>query len=95
MPAVAGLPGQGDPMLFSDNGRLFYYWGCTPRSGIWGVELDAANPTRVLGEPREMIPFLPDTFPFERLGEAMASLESGRAKGKIVVDLHASEKAPA
>jgi xylan 1,4-beta-xylosidase len=69
IPKVPGIPGQGDPMLFSDDdGRLFYFWGCTPRSGIWGVELDAANPTRAIGEPREMIPFAPDTYPWERLG---------------------------
>jgi hypothetical protein len=69
MPKVAGMPGQGDPMLFSDDdGRLYYYWGCTPRSGIWGVELDAADPTHVIGEPRELIPFLPDTYAWERLG---------------------------
>jgi beta-xylosidase len=38
----AGVPGQIDPMLFSDDdGRLFYYWGCTPAEGIFGVELDA------------------------------------------------------
>ena len=30
-----GLPAQIDPMLFSDDdGRLFYYWGCTPTEGI-------------------------------------------------------------
>lgn len=69
MPPRPGLPSQTDPMLFSDDdGRLFYYWGCTPHSGIWGVELDAANPTRVIGEPQEMIPFLPDTYRWERLG---------------------------
>ena len=69
MPALAGIPSQIDPMLFSDDdGRLFYYWGCTPNSGIWGVELDAADPTRVIGQPQEMIPFLPDTYEWERLG---------------------------
>ena len=64
-----GLPGQTDPMLFSDeDGRLFYYWGCTPPSGIWGVELDAENPTHAISEPKEMIPFQPDTYSWERLG---------------------------
>ena len=43
----AGVPGQIDPMLFSDDdGRLFYYWGCTPTEGIFGVELDADDPTQ-------------------------------------------------
>jgi NADPH:quinone reductase-like Zn-dependent oxidoreductase len=27
------------------------------------------------------------TFPFERIGDAMAHLESGRAKGKVVVQM--------
>jgi hypothetical protein len=69
MPAIAGLPGQTDPMLFSDgDGRLFYYWGCTPHSGIWGVELDATDPTRVIGQPKELIPFQPDIYAWEHLG---------------------------
>ena len=34
-----------DPMLFSDeDGRLYFYWGCTKDGGIWGVELDAGEP---------------------------------------------------
>lgn len=69
MPDVPSMPGQIDPMLFSDDdGRLYYYWGCTPHSGIWGVELDRADPTRVVGGPRELIPFQPDKFGWERLG---------------------------
>ena len=68
-PAKPGLPGQTDPMLFSDeDGRLFYYWGCTPHSGLWGVELDPEKPTRVISEPKEMIPFRPDLFSWERVG---------------------------
>ena len=38
-----------------DDGRLFYYWGCTPTDGIFGVELDADNPTRMIGTPKKMI----------------------------------------
>ena len=34
----AGVPGQIDPMLFSDDGRLFYYWGCTPKIPSVGVQ---------------------------------------------------------
>src|SRR5919199_2747310 len=51
-----GVPAQIDPMLFSDDdGRLFYYWGCTPAEGIFGVELDADNPPRVIGKPVKLI----------------------------------------
>jgi hypothetical protein len=66
----AGVPGQIDPMLFSDDdGRLFYYWGCTPTEGIFGVELDADDPTRVVGKPVRVIAFEPDKFPWQRLGD--------------------------
>src|ERR1019366_1302105 len=52
IPLPPGLPSQIDPMLFSDDdGRLYYYWGCTPTDGIYVVELDADNPTRLLGKP--------------------------------------------
>ena len=66
----AGVPGQIDPMLFSDDdGRLFYYWGCTPTEGIFGVELDADDPTRVIGKPAKVIAFEPDKQPWQRLGD--------------------------
>jgi len=56
-------------MLFSDDdGRLFFYWGCTPSGGIWGAELDATNITNIKGEPKELIPFQPNTFPWESTG---------------------------
>lgn len=59
-----------DPMLFSDDdNRLFYYWGCSPTGGIWGVELNADNPMEVIGPAREMIPFRPKEFPWEAVGE--------------------------
>lgn len=64
------LPGHVDPMLFADDdGRLYHYWGCTPQGGIWGVELDTADPLRVIGEPKELIPFEPDRFPWQRVGD--------------------------
>ena len=65
-----GLPTHIDPMLFSDDdGRLSYYWGCTPAKGIFGVELDADNPTRVIGKPAKMIAFEPDKFPWQRMSD--------------------------
>ncbi|MFO0876891.1 MAG: endo-1,4-beta-xylanase [Gemmataceae bacterium] len=65
-----GVPGQTDPMLFSDDdGRLFYYWGCTPTEGIYGVELDADNPTKVIGKPVRVIAFEPEKAPWQQLGD--------------------------
>ncbi|AOS43205.1 Glycosyl hydrolases family 43 [Lacunisphaera limnophila] len=86
LPAVPGLPTHIDPMLFSDDdGRLFYYWGCTPNSGIWGVELDAADPTRVISPPKELIPFLPDTYKWERVGSHNQNPKTGWMEGAWMV----------
>ncbi len=86
LPPVPGLPGPIDPMLFSDDdGRLFYYWGCTPSSGIWGVELDADNPTQALGEPQELIPFLPDTYRWERVGSHHQNPKVGWMEGAWMI----------
>lgn len=64
------MPGFTDPMLFSDeDGRLYYYWGCSASGGIWGAELDAADPCQALTKPAELIPFQPNTQPWEAVGE--------------------------
>jgi hypothetical protein len=70
LPKDARLPAQGDPMLFADaDGRLYYYWGCSPAQGIYGVELDASDPTRPVGKPVHLIPFRPDLHVWERAGD--------------------------
>jgi len=77
-----GIPPSIDPMLYSDDdGRLFFYWGCTPNSGIWGVELDADTITHTLGAPRELIPFDPETFPWEALGNQNQNRSVGWMEG--------------
>jgi xylan 1,4-beta-xylosidase len=88
LPATPGMPGHIDPMLFSDEGRLFYYWGCTPNSGIWGVELDPADPTRPISEPRELIPFRPDTYAFERVGSFNQNPNTGWMEGAWMIKEH-------
>ena len=86
IPANPKHPPHIDPMLFSDeNGRLFYYWGCAPRLGLWGVELDAKDPTKPLGEPKELIPFLPDTYPWERVGNNNQNPNTGWMEGSWMV----------
>ncbi len=69
IPRPEGAPKLGDPMLFSDEGRLYLYWGCSADSGIWGVALDPSNPLQAVGEPKELIPFHPGARPWEMLGE--------------------------
>ncbi len=85
MPAGKGPQAQIDPMLFSDGGRLFYFWGCTPNSGLWGVELDAENPTTLIGEPKEVIPFKPDTYAFERVGSSNQNPNTGWMEGSWMI----------
>ena len=81
IPLPAGLPSQTDPMLFSDDGHLYYYWGCTPTDGIYGVELDADNPTRLLGKPAKLMGFDPDRFPWQRTGDWNEDPNSGWIEG--------------
>jgi xylan 1,4-beta-xylosidase len=82
----AGLPGTTDPMLFvDDDGRLFFYWGCTETQGIFGIELDRTDPTRLIGEAKKLIPFSPDTYPWERVGEFNQQLNAGWVEGSWMI----------
>jgi xylan 1,4-beta-xylosidase len=86
IPRVAGMPGFTDPMLFSDDdGRLLFYWGCTREGGIWGAELDAANPTKPLTTPKELIPFDPITYPWEAVGDWNQNTTAGWVEGSWMV----------
>jgi hypothetical protein len=64
------VPPLWGKMLFADDdGRLFLYFGVSEKAGIWGVELDAADPTTALGQPVRLISFDPRARPWEALGE--------------------------
>jgi hypothetical protein len=64
MPALMGK------MLFTDDdGRLYLYFGVSEKAGIWGVELDASDPTRPLSKPVLLISFNPQERPWESHGE--------------------------
>jgi xylan 1,4-beta-xylosidase len=82
----AGVPGTTDPMLFvDDDGRLFFYWGCTETEGIYGIELDAADPTRPISEAKKLIPFSPDAHPWERVGEWNQNRNAGWVEGSWMI----------
>jgi xylan 1,4-beta-xylosidase len=86
IPLPAGLPPQIDPMLFSDDdGRLYYYWGCTPSDGIYGVELDPENCTRPIGTPVRLMGFEPDRVPWQRLGDWNENPNRGWVEGAWVI----------
>lgn len=81
MPEVPGMPILSDPMLFSDSGRLYFYWGCSQSGGIWGVELDANSPVKTVSQPRELIPFDPVNNPWEAVGAWNQNPNSGWMEG--------------
>lgn len=58
-----------DPNLFlDDDGRLYFYWGCSNMTPIWGVELDPVTMKR-LGEPVALIQNHKKEYGWERTGE--------------------------
>jgi len=59
-----------DPMLFADDdGRLYAYWHFGGEGkGIFGIELDADDPARGIGQPVKLMDFDPSNR-FERYGE--------------------------
>ena len=58
-----------DPDLFlDDDGRLYFYWGCTNTEPIWGVELDRET-LQPMGEKRPLIAGDPEHLGYERPGE--------------------------
>ncbi len=58
-----------DPDLFlDDDGRLYFYWGCTNTEPIWGVELDRET-MKPLGEPMAMFDSDADHRGYERNGQ--------------------------
>ncbi len=58
-----------DPNLFADDdGRIYFYWGCSNMTPIWGVELDP-DTMKPLGERLELITNHKDVFGYERVGE--------------------------
>ncbi len=57
-----------DPNLFADDdGRIYFYWGCSSELPIYGCELDpeTMNPKT---EPLELLRGHPDRYGFERKG---------------------------
>lgn len=58
-----------DPNLFiDDDGRVYFYWGCSNSSPIYGVELDPETMLPI-GEKLELIHGNPFEHGFERVGE--------------------------
>ncbi len=66
---IKGENDYWDPNLFrDDDGRLYFYWGCSNSTPIWGTELDPAT-MKPIGERKELIFGDPYGHGYERFGE--------------------------
>ena len=74
------LPGSfpfWDPDLFcDDDGRLYFYWGCSNITPIWGVELESET-MRPLGEKQVMFTMDNKSRGYERVGRDHVSPKAG------------------
>ena len=68
-----------DPNLFvDDDGRIYFYWGCSNETPICGVELDPET-MDPKGEPIPLIEGHPFAIGYERIGEDNNILPAGEA----------------
>lgn len=71
---IKGSINYWDPNLFvDDDGRVYFYWGCSNNAPIWGVELDP-DTMEPIGEKQGLIYGKPETRGFERVGENNSKL---------------------
>lgn len=66
------IPGEfdfWDPNLFvDDDGRVYFYWGCSSIAPIWGVEKDPET-MKNIGEPVELVWGHAEVNGYERVGD--------------------------
>ncbi len=68
---VGAVRGDTDPALFADDdGRVYLYYGCQPNGPISGVELDAKNGFKEIGQPVDCLKADIDNRGWEVAGDA-------------------------
>ncbi len=76
---IEGTFSYWDPNLFlDDDGRVYFYWGCSNMTPIYGVELDPATMLPV-GEKKELVFGDPHRIGYERIGEDNSKLPASEA----------------
>ena len=69
-----------DPNLFiDDDGRVYFYWGCSNITPIWGVELDPQT-MQTISEKRVLVEGHPFEVGYERVGEDNSQLPASEAE---------------
>ena len=68
-----------DPNMFiDDDGRVYFYWGCSNITPIWGVELEPAN-MNPIGEKVVLVEGHPHEIGYERVGVDNCTLPADEA----------------
>ncbi len=69
-----------DPNLFiDDDGRVYFFWGCSNITPIWGVELDPQT-MQPISEKRVLVEGRPFEVGYERVGEDNSQLPASEAE---------------
>ncbi|MDD6681767.1 MAG: family 43 glycosylhydrolase, partial [Clostridiales bacterium] len=69
-----------DPNLFiDDDGRVYFYWGCSNITPIWGVELDSKT-MQPIGEKQVLVEGHPFEIGYERVGEDNSQFPASEAE---------------
>lgn len=75
-----------DPAFFQDDdGRVYFYWGCSDRFPIEGIELDPSNNLETIGDPVTLITHNPDKYGWEVRGRNNNSGKNGYNEGPCIV----------
>ena len=67
-----------------DDGRLYFFWGCTNTDPIWGVELDRQT-LEPIGERKALFAGDPERLGYERPGENGVVDKEGSAMYQMFV----------
>ena len=69
-----------------DDGKVYFYWGCSNETPMWGVELDpqTMNPK---GEKKELIYADPYKYGYERIGDDNGSCNAQRKRWTPVLTI--------
>lgn len=77
---------QHDPFFFKDDdGRVYFYWGCSDVNPIIGLEVDPADGFKALGEPVELIGHNRDKYGWEQFGRNNEEDSNGWNEGPAVI----------
>lgn len=69
-----------DPNMFiDDDGRVYFHWGCSNITPIWGVELDPQT-MQPISEKRVLVEGHPFEVGYERVGEDNSQLPASEAE---------------